>query len=112
MTKVLAVFFAVYSVYCLWTLFYQLSPIAVLTAGLFAAAAIGLWLKRPWSRWIVYFVSTVLGGYFVWYVWAMVQTGWPFESPTRSVVALIPGLLLLMFAVGAAVHVARAFRHR
>jgi len=112
MTRVLALFFAVYALYCCWTLLYNLSPIAIATAGIFGFAAVGLWRMRPWSRWIVYSISTVLCLYFVWYFSRAVQDGWPYDSATRAVAALVPGLLLLLFGIATAVHVSRVFRRR
>jgi hypothetical protein len=106
-TKGLALFFAFYGLYSCWTLFYRVSPLPVMVAGICGSAAVGLWLKRPWSRWVVYFISTGLCLYFVWYVWRLVQDGWPYEDGTRS---LLPGLVLLLFGIGAAVHVGRVFR--
>jgi hypothetical protein len=109
-TRGLSAFFAFYAIYCCWTLFYQLSPLAAVVACLCGAAAVGLWLKQPWSRWIVYSISTLLCLYFAWYVWGLVQLGWPYESGTKSIVSLIPGSVLLMFGIAAAVHVRRFFR--
>ena len=109
-TRGLALFFAFYALYCCWTLFYRVSPVAVMVAAVCGSAAIGLWLKRTWSRWIVYFISTGLCLYFPSYVWRLVQNGWPYESGTRSFVSLLPGLVLLMFGIAAAVHVGTVFR--
>jgi TRAP-type C4-dicarboxylate transport system permease small subunit len=109
-TKGLALFFAFYALYCCWTLFYRVSPLAVMVAGICGSAAVGLWLKRPWSRWVVYFISAGLCLYFAWYVWRLVQDGWPYEDWTRSFVSLLPGSVLLMFGIGAAVHLGRVFR--
>jgi hypothetical protein len=108
----LALFFAFCSLYGGWTLFFQVSAIAVLVACLGATAAFGLWLQRPWSRWIVYLISMLLIVYSAWYVWSVVQGGWPYESGSRSFVYFLPGALLLMFGVATPVHVARVFRKR
>jgi|GEM_PF-6362395 len=112
MTRVLALFFALYALYCCWTLLYNISPIAIVTAGVFGSAGVGLWRMRPWSRWIVYSISTVLCLYFVWYFSRAVQDGWPYESATRAFATLVPGLVLLLFGIATAVHVRRVFRRR
>ena len=122
-TGVLALFFAFCSLYFGWTLFYQVCQapapyplphpaLAVLVACLGATAAIGLWLQRPWSRWVVYLISTLLIVSCAWSVWSFVHSGWPYESGSRSFAFLLPLLLLLMFGVATAVHVARLFRKR
>ncbi len=122
-TGALALFFAICSLYFGWTLLYQVSrapapyplpdpALAMLVACLGATAAIGLWLQRPWSRWVVYLISTLLIVSCAWIVWLFVYSGWPNESGSRSFVYLLPLLLLLMFGVSTAVYVARLFRQR
>ena len=119
----LALFFAICSLYFGWTLSYQVSrapppyplpdpALAALVACLGATAAIGLWLQRPWSQWVVYLISTLLIVFCAWYVWSLVHSGWPYESVSRSFAWLLPWSLLLMFAVATAVHVASLFRKR
>ena len=108
----LALFFGFCSLYGGWTLFFQVHAFAVLVACLGATAAFGLWLQRPWSRWVVYLISMLLIAYSSWYVWSLVQGRWPYESASRSFAYLLPGAFLLMFGVATAVHVARVFRKR
>jgi uncharacterized BrkB/YihY/UPF0761 family membrane protein len=103
-TKLLALFFAFLSVFMLLTLLNQLSLLPVAVACVCSVASIGLWRSRPWSRWVVYLVSTLFCVYFAWFVWTLVQGRWP-------VVSVIPGLTLLMFGVASAVHVRRVFRN-
>ena len=122
-TGALALFFAICSLYFGWTLLYQVSrapapyplpdpALATLVACLGATAAIGLWLQAPWSRWVVYLISTLLIVFCAWIVWSLVHSGWPYESGSRLFASLLALLLFLMFAVATAVHVARLFRKR
>jgi hypothetical protein len=60
---------------------------------------------------VVYLISTLLCVSFAWDVWALGQDGWPYENTTRSVAALLPGTLHVLFGVAAAVYVKRAFRN-
>jgi hypothetical protein len=108
----LALFFGFCSLYGGSALFFQVSAFAVLVACLGATAAFGLWLQRPWSRWVVYLISMLLIVYSSWYVWSVVQGGWPYESGSWSYVYFFPIAVLLMFAVATPVHVARFFRKR
>ena len=101
----LALFFAFCSLYGGSTLFFQVNAGAVLVACLGATAAFGLWLQRPWSRWVVYLISMLLIVYSSWVVWSLVQGGWPYGRGY-----FLPAALLLMFGVATAVHVARVFR--
>jgi hypothetical protein len=111
-TTLLALFFAFLSVVSLITLLNRLSALPVAQACLCAVASIGLWRSRPWSRWVVYLISTLLGLYFAWALSALMASGWPYERTTQSVVSLVPGTLLLMFGVAASVYVTRVFRKR
>ena len=111
-TGALVLFFAFCSLWGGWTIFSQPNAWPVLVACLGAPAAFGLWLQRPWSRWVVYLISMLLIVYSAWYVWWLVQGGWPYESGSQSFVRFLPGALLLMFGVATPVHVARIFRKR
>ena len=110
-TKLLALFFAFFSVFSLLTLLNQLSLLPVAAACLCSVASIGLWRSRPWSRWVVYLISLLLGLSFAWNLPALIASGtWPYASTTRSVGSLVAGLLVLMFGVAAPVFVTRVFR--
>ena len=110
-TKLLALFFAFFSVFSLLTLLNQLSLLPVAAACLCSVASIGLWRSRPWSRWVVYLISMLLGLSLAWELPALIANGtWPYASTTRSVGSLLAGSLLLMFGVAAPVFVTRVFR--
>ena len=109
-TKLLALFFALFSVVSLLTLLNRLSLIPVAAACLCCVASIGLWRSSPWSRWVVYLISMLLGAAFAWYLSTLIANGWPYASTTRSVTSLLGGLPLLMFGVAAPVFVTRVFR--
>jgi hypothetical protein len=75
------------------------------------AGAIGLALGKPWSRYFVYVVAifTVLGWLAV--VGSVAMRGWPYHDVTRSVISLIPGLLLVAACVLAIVFVRGMYKH-
>ena len=108
-TKLLALFFAIIS-FSLLTVPNQLSLVPVAAACLCSVASIGLWRSRPWSRWVVYLISMLVGLSFAWYLSTLIARGWPYPSTMQSVGWLFPGLLLLMFGVAAPVFVTRVFR--
>lgn len=112
MTRALAVVLGAYALYSGWTLLYNVNAIAVASAGVCASAAVGLWRMRPWSRWIVYGLSAVVGLWFVWYVSRLVRSGWPYEDWTRSLAAVLPASVLLLCGLAAAAHVGRFFKLR
>jgi len=104
-TRGLALVLGAYALLSCWTLLYNVSPIAVATACVFGAAAVGLWRMRPWSRWIVYAISSVVCVWFVWYVSRLAQGGWPYDDAARSFLTVLPASLLLLCAIAAAAHV-------
>lgn len=110
MLKVLAAFFALYAAYCLWVLSLGWNWSAVFSSALGYIAAVGLWFGFQWSRYIVYLFSALIVAYFIWYMWALVQMGWPYRDKVKSFVSLVPGTLLLMLGVGAGIYVFRVFR--
>lgn len=112
MTRAVALVLGAYALLSSWTLLYNVSPVAVATACVFGSAAVGLWLMRPWSRWIVYSISSAVCAWFVWYVSKLAQGGWPYDDATRSFIAVLPASLLLLCGIAAAVHVKRVFKQR
>jgi hypothetical protein len=111
-TRALAVVLGSYALLSCWALFYNVSPIAAASACVFGSAAVGLWLMRAWSRWIVYSISTAVCVWFAWYVSKLVQGGWPYDDVPKSAAAVLPASLLLLSAIAAAAHVRRFFNPR
>ena len=105
MTRALALVLGAYALLSCWTLLYKLTPIAVASACVFGSAAVGLWRMRPWSRWIVYAISSAVCAWFVWYVSRLAQGGWPYDDAARSFLTVLPASLLLLCAIAAAAHV-------
>jgi hypothetical protein len=110
MLKLLALFFGLNAGYSFWGLFNSHEFSAFLSGVLSAAAAIGLWQEKRWVQYVVYVITAFVVAYFIWYIWALVRLGWPYEDNVRTFVSLVPGALILMFAVGASTHVFRTFR--
>jgi hypothetical protein len=109
-THLLALIFGILALGWCGNLLYQRAALPFAMAVLCGMASLGLWRARPWSRWVVYLFSTLLCSYFAWYVAALAQDGWPYESTARSVASLLPASLWVLFGVAAAVYVARVFR--
>lgn len=108
--KVLAVVFALYGLYCLYFALRGWNWSAGAHTVLSFVSAVGLWLRYRWSQYLVYLLTASIVGYFVWSVYAVIQMGWRYEDRIRSIAAIVPGALLLMLALSAAVYVFRVFR--
>jgi hypothetical protein len=111
MLKLTAIFLAAYTLYSFWGAYssQNLSPIV---GGLLAiVASVGLFLRRSWSQYFVYAVSTLSVLSWLWAIWMVVQHGWPYLTVAESLISLIPGIVLVFLAVGISVVAQRAFRN-
>ena len=59
MLKALAILFGLFGIYSLYVVVNGQGYLYVIGAVIALVAAIGLWLRRPWSRYVVYFFETV-----------------------------------------------------
>jgi uncharacterized membrane protein len=106
------VFLAVHAAYSFGGAYPSFALLPVASGLLSGVTAIGLWLSRRWSQYPVYVIAAFLGAYFIWYMVALVDLGWPYEDNIQSVASLVPAGLLLIFAVGASAYVFRRFRRQ
>jgi len=108
--KLLAAFFALYGLYCLWWAAHGWYWSGGFSAAMSFASTVGLWLGYRWSRYCVYLFSVMILCYFAWSIWVLVQMGWPYQDQRETVMAVVPGSVVLGLAIGAAVYVFRTFR--
>jgi hypothetical protein len=74
-------------------------------------AAIGLWLRRPWTQYPVYLLSAIVVVVLPWEFWkAIQQHAWPYERLSASLVGLFITLCPFAFAIGSSVVTYRFFR--
>lgn len=66
---------------------------ALLTAG-------GLLLLRVWARPLAYLFAATLVVVWVYAVWQVISSGWPYADWSRSALSLVPGALLLVVCAG------------
>ena len=108
--KIFAAFFALYGLYSFWWATHGYYWSGGLSAAMSIATTLSLLLGYRWSQHVVYASAAMVFGYFVWTLWALLGMGWPYESVSRTIMALVPGSVILGFALGAAVYVFQAFR--
>ena len=109
MIKFIAVILAVFGVYTLVSAYQSSNWVPVSGGVLCLITTTTLWLKKPWSKYLVYFIGTVFTGEWLWVIWSVYEQGWPYTGALQTVIALIPGLLMVIFALGSMVVVHRAF---
>jgi hypothetical protein len=113
MIKAVATIFALYGAYVLSTVPAQPHWFVVAIAAASLAAGIGLWLCKPWSQYLVYIVSFVVAGQWLWAAISYYsRTGWASQSTSGHIIALIPGSCIVAFAIGSSILAFRCFRAR
>jgi hypothetical protein len=113
MIKAVATVFALYGAYALSAVYAHPQWFVFALAAASLAAGIGLWLHKPWSQYLVYIVSFVVAGQWLWAAISHYsRIGWPTEQRAGHIIGLIPGLCIVALAVGSSVLVFRRFRAR
>lgn len=113
MIKAVATIFVLYGTYVLSAVYVQPRWFGVALTVASLAAGMGLWLRKPWSQYFVYAVSFVVVGQWLWAaIRYYSRTGWPSEQTFGHIVALVPGLCIVAFAVGSSMLAFRCFRER
>lgn len=111
MLRIIAAILGVYGIYVLTVSYPLISWLHVILCAVCAIGSVALWLKRPWSKYIVYTVATlfiVLWGLMIFRVY---ERGWPYETAIQSVISLAPGILMVSVALSSMVIVHRAFKN-
>ena len=72
-------------------------------------AAWGLLRDRPWSQYIVYLIAAMVPISWVFVVWHLTVSGWPYGDATSTVISLVPGGLAIILCVGVILAVFRHF---
>jgi hypothetical protein len=117
MLKTIAVLLALYGGFALQQGMGGENYLALLCAVLAFAAAVGLWLRKPWSQYCVYILASGFVFPWLWYTWSVWwgvwrHNGWPYDTVLQGVIGLLPGLCMILCAVGSSVFVFRSFRAR
>lgn len=75
------------------------------------AGAIGLVLSKSWSQYFIYAVSffTVSGWLYV--TISIAVQGWPYQGILKTVISLVPGILLSMACVFSSIYIFKWFRN-
>jgi hypothetical protein len=74
------------------------------------ATSVGLFTGRSWGRLLWYLVALTVGSAWIASIGRHALTGWPYSDLPRTLISLLPGLLLLVICGGGSLAVARQFR--
>ncbi len=106
----LVVLLAVYGAYTSWLTLSMNAWFSIWAVPCFGAA-IGLALSKSWGHYLVYAVAACTAIGWALYVSVLAIRGWPYHGVERSIIALIPGLLLVLVCVLAIVFVRDLHKH-
>jgi len=111
MVNVITLVLVVYGAYALCAAYSGQGYTMIIGAALALIAALGLFLRKSWSQYFVYVISTTVVAEWLWMVRHSTQQNlWPSGGTLQSIIVLVPGLFLVAFAIGSSVLVFRNFR--
>jgi hypothetical protein len=81
----------------------------VLVAVVALAGACGLVLERRWAQYVVHATAALLVASWLLFLWREAETGWPYPDVLQTVIALVPGALVVLLGVAGSLAVFRYF---
>jgi hypothetical protein len=109
MIRFLAIVVGSYAAYSVWAGFRS----EVWGYAVFGVAcgvtAIAMWLRKPWSQYLLYVLGALFIGIWIWSILQVVERGWPYESVLESGISLVPGLLMVGVIIGSCWVARKAF---
>jgi uncharacterized membrane protein (DUF2068 family) len=113
MLKALSVLFALFGICSMYVAVHVHAYSYAIGAVVALAAAFGLWLRKHWSQYFVYLSSAAFIAEWFWLLWRAIQNNqWPYSGMLQSIIALIPGILLVALAGAVSGIAYRGFRVR
>ena len=109
-TWLIAAMLAAYGSYNIWAMYLSGDYWFLLWVVACFAGAIGLVLLKSWSQYFVYLVSFFTVGGWLYVTISIAIQGWPYQSIIKTVISLIPGILLSMVCVFSSIYIFKRFR--
>lgn len=112
MLSVIGAVLAAYAIFIVWNGTQHGFPVITLLGVGFAIAALAVFLKKPWSKWLVLAVCLlyVAGG--LENILTFYENAGRYLAPILAFTAIIPGLLQMLIAVIVPLLAFRTFRQR
>jgi len=66
---------------------------------IFLGVAIALFMKIRGSQYLVYILSVYLIGSWLFGLWIIYTSGWPYEDALGTVISLIPGIVIVLMFI-------------
>ena len=103
----------IYGLWACWELWQNYrtgDPIYYGLTILYIFAAISLYLRKNWSKYLVYLISAFTSGTWLLAIWVIVENGWPHSSIQASIISLVPGCFLLTVCICSSLIVHKYFK--
>ena len=110
MVRLLALLLLGAACYMAWWAVSYAVPVWWFAAALAGACGIGLLFNKRWSQPLWHVLALLVSVAWLISVAKVALAGWPHDSALRSVVSLVPGLLLLFVCAGGSIIVVKHFR--
>jgi hypothetical protein len=109
--QLVAVILAIYGVYNVWMVVKYGQPLFLLWMIACFLSSAGLWLQKPWSRFVVYVIGSLTIFGLLLYVLSMTfLNAWPYLGVAKTVLALTAGALVVAVCVWSMIVTYRFFR--
>jgi len=101
--------FLAYGIYAIAQTRANPQVLAISVAVVSALGGVGLILDHRWSRICIYLVSFGLTATWLYYTGRLAIQAWPYNSVAETVIALLPGALIVFIAAGSSYLVTKHF---
>lgn len=99
-----------FGIYLLWGAYAYKQWWPILYSAPYLIGGIGLFLNKRWSQYFYYFLAVWGISGWIYGVWQAYDRGWPYADLQRSIISLVPGVVLITLYVGMVWVVYRHFR--
>ena len=99
-----------WAIYEIWKNENAIDPFSSIYALLSMFAAISLFLRKSWSKYLIYLVALLTSGTWLLAILVIFKDGWPYSTVKESVTSLIPGFLLLTVCICGPIVVYKYFK--
>jgi len=88
----------------------SIDPFSLVFASLSLIATIALYLRKNWSKYLIYSIALLTSGTWLLAIYVVAQNGWPYATIQETIISLIPGFLLLPICICGSIVVHKYFK--
>jgi len=101
----------IYSIYTAWVGSQNNDLRQCLFSGFWFIGGFGLVFKKKWSEFVLYLLAVLLVGNWLYSLWEVYKTDWPFRATSNeTIITLLQGLFLIILCICACTVVHRELK--